>query len=98
MSAGKAVAAAYLVLALALIIFEYSEFIHPPGDGRWVGMISMMVTLPTSIVVNFVARQIGAPSPGESPVAFLAIMGVAALLNAAGLAAMINASLGPDRK
>lgn len=69
-----AVALGYVVLVAALIAFEYSEFIHPPGDGRWVGMLSALATMPTSFVVAAVNRQMGGATAGESPSAFVTIM------------------------
>ena len=79
------IASVYLVLALALIIFEYREFIHPPGDGRWIGMLSFLATMPTSFAVNALAVQTGGARPGESPDAFLSTMSIAAVLNAVAL-------------
>ena len=86
-----AVALGYLALVGALIAFEYREFIHPPGDGRWVGMLSALATMPTSFVVAAINRQMGGATAGESPGAFVLIMGVAAVLNAAALFALISA-------
>ena len=79
------IASVYLVATLALIAFEYNEFIHPPGDGRWVGMLSFLATLPSNFAVLPIAVRMGVPAPGESPNAFLSTMSASALVNAAAL-------------
>ena len=93
------IASVYLVLTFALIIFEYREFIHPPGDGRWVGMLSALATMPTSFAVNALAVRAGSARPGESPDAFLSIMSIAAVINAVALfvlfSVLIKASARP---
>ena len=101
MRASKAAVVAgvgYLVLVGTVIAFEYREFIHPPGDSLWVGMLSALATMPTSLVVAAVNRQMGGATAGESPGAFVLIMGVAAVVNAAALFALISAASRPGAK
>ena len=61
-------------------------------------MLSMFLTLPTCLAVAKVYKQMFGSTAGESHTAFVAIMGLSALVNAVVMYLVISVVFTPRRK
>jgi len=95
--AGVIGAASYFALAAAVIAYELSIFVRTPPNAGWTGMLSMFMTLPTCLAVAKVYKQMFGTTAGESHAAFVAIMGLSALVNAVILYFVISVVFTPRR-
>lgn len=73
---------AYLVLATLSICYELSIRVFDTGNSEFAGMLSFVITLPSSLVVQWIAAALFGAKAGDSHVTFVVILGLAALLNA----------------
>jgi hypothetical protein len=75
----------YLVLTAACIAYELSIRLYNRGNSEFAGMLSALVTLPSSLVMFALTPRIFGVRVGDSDTAFVTILGAAALLNASVL-------------
>jgi hypothetical protein len=83
-------AGVYLVLASACIAYELSVRLYNPGNSEFAGMLSALVTLPSSLVMFALTPRVFGVRVGDSDAAFVTILGAAALLNAGILFSLLH--------
>lgn len=76
------IARAYLILAALSICYELSIRIFDTGNSEFAGMLSFALTLPSSLLVNWIATSVFGVRVGDSNASFVVILGLAALMNA----------------
>ena len=84
-------AGSYLALAALSIGYELSIRIFDRGNSEFAGMLSMALTLPTVLAAISIAGRTFGVRPGDSDTAFVVILGLAALVNAAAIFAIARA-------
>ncbi len=87
---GIIVTGCYLALAGVAIAYELSIRIYDTGDSEFAGMLSFLLTLPASLIVSFIASRGFGAKAGDSNTTFVVILGLAALVNACGIYAMVR--------
>jgi len=76
------IAATYAIVAAATVCCEFGVRVHDRANSEFAGILSVIVTLPSSLVMLWVGRAFFAVRPGERDAAFLAILGASVLANA----------------
>ena len=84
------VAGVYLAIAGLSIAYELSRRIFDRGNSEFAGMLSTLVTLPSSLLMFFLTPVVFGVHVGDSDRAFVVILGAAALLNAGLLFLVVN--------
>ena len=80
---GLIVAGSYLAFASAIIAFDYYGIVHrQPGDDRWWGMMSALVTAPTWLVLTPLWKLATDNTTGLSHEESMALLEFSALVNA----------------
>jgi hypothetical protein len=82
---GIILAACYLALAALTIAYELGVRIFDRGNSEFAGMLSIVMTLPTGVVLNSVSRTVLGVRAGDSDTSFVVILGLAALVNGAAM-------------
>ena len=78
----KSLSALYLVQALAAVAYELSIRVFDRGHSELAGMLSTVVTVPSSLALIAIGKTAFGVNPGDSDVAFVTILGLSALANA----------------
>ena len=76
------VTAAYLGLAAGALVYELGIRLRDRGNSEFAGMLTVVMTLPASVLVIAICKAIIGVSPGDSDAAFAMILGLSALANA----------------
>jgi hypothetical protein len=84
------IAGAYFLLAIAAIAYELSIRIFDRGNSEFAGMLSLALTLPSSIAVASLSSRIAGVRVGDSDVAFVVILVLAAVVNAVIIHAIVR--------
>jgi hypothetical protein len=79
---GTIVAGCYLVLALALVVYELSIRLYDRGNSEFAGMLSMALTMPASLLMVLLGKATVGVNVGDSDASFVVILGLSALANA----------------
>jgi hypothetical protein len=74
-----------LALAATAVAYELTIRIDDRGNSEFVGMLSMVVTLPVSLLLLSLSKAAFSGNVGDSDVAFLVILGLSALANACAI-------------
>jgi hypothetical protein len=82
MTTRKAVSITYLGLAIAAVAYELSIRVFDRGNSEFAGMLSTVVTLPSSLATIAIGKTAFGVNPGDSDFAFVTILGLSALANA----------------
>jgi hypothetical protein len=72
----------YLILAAISIAYELSIRVFDTGNSEFAGMLSFALTLPSSLAIDVISKAGLGINVGDSNMAFVAILGLAALVNA----------------
>ena len=88
---GIIVAGSYLALAALSIGYELSIRIFDRGNSEFAGMFSSLLTLPTVLAAIWIADRVCGVKVGGSDTAFVVILGLAALANAAIIFLIVRA-------
>jgi len=80
----------YMALAGVAIAYELSIRIYDTGNSEFAGMLSFLLTLPASLIVSFIASRGFGTRVGDSNTTFVVILGLAALVNACGIYAVVR--------
>jgi hypothetical protein len=72
----------YLVLAASAVAYELSIRIYDRGNSEFAGMLSMVVTLPASLLLVLMGKSVFGVNVGDSDTSFLVILGLSVLVNA----------------
>ena len=78
----KTLSVLYLVLALVAVAYELSIRVFDRGNSEFAGMLSTVVTVPSSLALIGIGKTVFGVNPGDSDVAFVVILGLSALANA----------------
>ena len=84
------VAGVYLAIAAASIAYELSIRIYDRGNSEFAGMLSTLLTLPSSLLMTYLAPAAFGVRVGDSDTSFVVILGLTALLNAGVLFLLLN--------
>jgi hypothetical protein len=84
-------AGSYLALAALCIGYELSIRLFDRGNSEFAGMLSMALTLPGVLAAISIAGAGFGVRPGDSDTAFVVILGLGALVNAAAIFAVARA-------
>ena len=87
---GIILAACYLAAAGPTIAYELGIRIYDRGHSEFAGMLSIVITLPTGVVLNSVSRTVFGVRVGDSDTSFVLILGLAALMNAAAVYLVVS--------
>ncbi len=87
---GIILAGAYLVLLGLSIAYELSIRIYDRGNSEFAGMLSIALTLPTGVLLVWLADSGFGIKVGDSDASFVLILGLAALVNACIIYLIIN--------
>ena len=79
---GTILTGCYLVLAASAIAYELIIRLFDRGHSEFAGMLSVLVTLPASLLVTWIGKAAFGVNPGDSDLAFVVIFGFSALANA----------------
>ena len=85
-----AVAGVYLALGAASIAYELSIRIYDRGNSEFAGMLSTLITMPSSLLMIYLTPTAFGVRVGDSDATFVVILGLAALLNACVLFLLLN--------
>ncbi len=72
----------YLLLAASAVAYELSIRIFDRGNSEFAGMLSVVLTLPASLVLIWIGKAAFGVNVGDSDGSFVAILGLSALANA----------------
>jgi hypothetical protein len=72
----------YLLLAASAVAYELSIRIFDRGNSEFAGMLSVVLTLPVSLVLIWIGKAVFGVNVGDSDGSFVAILGLSALANA----------------
>ena len=64
------------------ILYEWVQRVWHPGTSEFAGMITTVLTLPSSLLVFRVARAGFGIRPGDTALTFVALLGLSGLINA----------------
>jgi hypothetical protein len=73
--------AIYLGIALLAIAYELSIRVYDTGNSEFAGMLSLLLTMPSSLLAAFIGKRGFGVNVGDSNFYFLVILGLAALAN-----------------
>jgi hypothetical protein len=79
---GTILTGGYLVLAASAVAYELSIRIFDRGNSEFAGMLSVVMTLPASLVLIWIGKAAFGVNVGDSDGLFVAILGLSALANA----------------
>ena len=79
---GTILAGCYLVLAASAIAYEFSIRLFDRGNSEFAGMLSVVLTLPASLLLIWIGKAAFGVNPGDSDLSFVVILGLSALANA----------------
>jgi hypothetical protein len=79
---GTILSGCYLVLAASAVAYEFSIRIFDRGNSEFAGMLSVVLTLPASLVLIWIGKATFGVNVGDSDGSFVAILGLSALANA----------------
>jgi len=95
---GAIVAACYLAVVGLAIAYELDIRIHDTAHSEFAGWLSIVLTLPTGVLLNALSRAVFGVVIGDSNRSFVAILGLAALINAAVLYLGVSRLQPPSRR
>ena len=95
---GIILAGAYLVLLGMSIAYELSIRIYDRGNSEFAGMWSIALTLPTGVLLVWLADSGFGIKVGGSDVSFVLILGLAALMNACIIYVIVSSLLALVRR
>jgi hypothetical protein len=79
---GTILTGCYLLLAASAVAYELSIRIFDKGNSEFAGMLSVVLTLPASLVLIWIGKAAFGVNVGDSDGLFVAILGLSALANA----------------
>jgi ABC-type glycerol-3-phosphate transport system permease component len=77
------IAGVYLLIAVSMIAYELNIRLAHRGNSEFAGMLSFGLTLPSSIAIASLSIRIAGIRVGDSDTAFVVILALAAVVNAA---------------
>jgi hypothetical protein len=78
----RIVSGCYLVLAVFTIVYELGVRIFDRGNSEFAGMLSAVITIPSSLVLIAIGKGVFKTNVGDSDGSFVIILGLSALANA----------------
>ena len=87
---GTVLAVSYLVLSGLSIAYELSIRIYDRGNSEFAGMLSIALTLPTGVLLAWLADSGLGVKVGDSDASFVLILGLAALANACAIYVIVS--------
>ena len=79
---GTILTGCYLVLTASAIACELSIRLFDRGNSEFAGMLSVVLTLPASLLLIWIGKAAFGVNPGDSDLSFVVILGLSALTNA----------------